>query len=426
MSMEIIAGIVVLLLLFALGVPIFVSIGLSCIFFIEAGVLDPTLFGQTLFSSLNSFTFIAIPLFILTAGAVVETGMSDRLLDLSLELFGPLKTGIGTSVNFGSGIFATISGSNAADSAAVGRMALEPLEDVGYPRTYAAAMIASGSAMGILIPPSISYIIAGIALGVSVSQLFIATFIPGALMMFGVAAVNMVINRRNGYEINKSEEYSSFDPLESAAALWRAKFALLVPVIILGGIYSGIFTATEAAIVAVTVTFIIGILTGTMSFDSYSRVLEESALTNAMIAPIIATAIIFGQILTINQIPQAVANAVTSVSSSYTAMIVLMLVVFFIAGASMELGPNILILGPLFLPLAQQFGMDPVHYTVFMMCSFGIGFITPPIGINLYVLSGVSGEPVADISREAVPFVTVLVLLVLVIGLVPELSLMFV
>lgn len=419
-------GVLVLILLLALGVPIFVSIGLTCVFFVATGAMAPRLFGQTLFSSLNSFSFIAIPLFILTAGAVVETGMSEQLLDLSLELFGSLKTGVGTSVNFGSGIFATISGSNAADSAAIGRMALGPLQDVGYPRTYAAAMIASGSAMGILIPPSISYIIAGIALGVSVSQLFIATFIPGALMMLGVAVVNMVLNRRNGYETSKSGEYGTFDLGRSARALWDAKFALLVPFIILGGIYSGIFTATEAAIVAVTVTFLIGTITGTMSFDSYNRVLEESALTNAMIAPIIATALIFGQVLTINQIPQTIANTVTSLSSSYTVMIVLLLMVFFIAGASMELGPNILILGPLFLPLAQQFGMDPVHYTIFMMCSFGIGFITPPIGINLYVLSGISGDPVMDISREAIPFMVVLVLLVLLIGLYPPLSLAFV
>lgn len=420
---NVIAGVLLLIALFALGFPIFVALGLTSVFFVAVGSISPGIFGQTMFSSLNSFAFIAIPLFILTAGAIVETGMSEELLELSLELFGSLKTGIGTSVNFGSGIFATISGSNSADAAAVGRMALGPLQDVGYPRTYAAAMIASGSAMGILIPPSISYIIAGIALGVSVSQLFIATLIPGMVMMLGVTVVNIVLNRRNEYETNKSGEYAGFDPVDSARALWRAKYALLVPFIILGGIYGGIFTATEAAIVAVTVTFIIGIFTGTMPFTSYSRVLEESALINAMVAPIIATALIFGQVLTLNQIPQAIVNAVTSASSSYVVAIVLMMVVFLVAGAVMELGPNILILGPLFLPLAQEFGINPIHYTIFMMCSFGIGFVTPPIGLNLYVLSGISGDPIMDISKEAVPFVVVLILIVLVIGLYPPLSL---
>lgn len=421
-NFNVLIGVFLLIAMFALGFPVFIAIGLSCVFFVAIGTVSPGIFGQTMFSGLNSFAFIAIPLFILTAGAIVETGMSERLLDLSLALFGSLKTGVGTSVNFGSGIFATISGSNAADAAAVGRMALGPLQDVGYPRTYAAAMIASGSAMGILIPPSISYIIAGIALGVSVSQLFLATLIPGIVMMLGVTVVNMALNRRKGYEVNKSSEYNGFDAGKAARAFWRAKYALLVPFIILGGIYGGIFTATEAAIVAVTVTFIIGIITGTMEFDSYSRVLEESALVNAMIAPIIATALIFGQVLTLNQIPAAIADVVTSISGSYAVAIVLMLIVFLVAGASMELGPNILILGPLFLPLAQEFGMSPIHYTIFMMCSFGIGFITPPIGINLYVLSGISGDPILDISREAVPFLTVLILIVLVIGLYPPLS----
>ncbi|MFC6906311.1 TRAP transporter large permease [Halalkalicoccus tibetensis] len=422
--MELLAGFLALIVLLALGFPIFVAIGLSCVVFLQMGVLDPQIFGETMFSGLNEFAFLAIPLFILTGTAIVETGMSQRLLDLSLELFGSLKTGIGTSVSFGSGIFATISGSNAADSAAIGRMALGPLEQVGYDRTYASAMIASGSATGILIPPSISYIIAGIALGVSVSQLFLATFVPGAILLTGVILVNVVINRTRGYETD-NREHQGFDASDAAAALWRAKFALFVPFLILGGIYSGVFTATEAAIAAVTVIFVIGALTGTMSLSSYSRVLEESALVNGMIAPIIATALIFGDILTLNQIPQMVAETVTTLSTSYVVMILLMLVVFFVAGATMELGPNILILGPLFLPLAQEFGMDPIHYTIFMMCAFGIGFITPPIGINLYVLSGISGESVMDISREAVPFMLVMLLLVLVIGLVPELSLVF-
>lgn len=425
--MEFVAlGFVVFGVLLAFGVPIFVAIGLTILVFLQSGIVGPTMFGESMFASMNSFPFIAIPLFILTGSAVVETGMSEKLLDLSLAFFGSLKTGIGTSVNVGSALFATISGSNAADAAAIGRITLDPLERVGYPRQYAAAMIASGSSTGILIPPSISYIIAGIALGVSVSQLFIAAFIPGFILMFGVIGGNMLLNRRRGFEIDRERESEDFEPGAAMTTLWEAKYALSIPTIILGGIYSGVFTATEAAIVAVTACFAIGLFTRSLYLKDYQDLLEESALVNGMIAPIIATALIFGEILLLNQIPQMIAETITVFVGSYTSMILVLLIVFLIAGATMELGPNILILGPLFLPLAQQYGMDPIHYTVFMMSVFAIGFITPPIGINLYVLAGISEEPVMDIAREAVPYAVIMTILVLIIGLVPSISLLFV
>ena len=412
------AAVIIIIALMAVGVPVFVALGIGTIVFLQTGVAPLGIFGQSLFSGLNSFPFVAIPLFILTGNVVVETGMSNKLLDLARETFGFMKTGVGTAVTGGCGLFATISGSNAADTAALGRIALGPLSRVGYSRSYSSALIASGGATGILIPPSISYIIIGIALGISVSDLFRAAFVPGLLILGSVMVTNIVMSRYHGYE---QGDRSEFTPKRIPRAFWEAKFGLLAPFIILGGIYLGIFTPTESAVVAVLATLLVGFVQGSITLNNILPMIEESALVNAMVAPIIAVALVLGQVLTILGIPQAIAASITGAVTGYVPVLLVLLVLFMIAGAVMELGPNILILGPLFLPLAERIGMTPVHYSVFMLSVFAIGFITPPIGLNLYVISGVSDENIFSIARDAIPFVLAMIATVLFIGLFPSL-----
>ncbi|MFB6096209.1 MAG: TRAP transporter large permease [Haloferacaceae archaeon] len=417
--LELVAPLVAFAVLLALGVPVFVSMGLSSVAFLTlSDTMNTFVFTNAMFTGLNEFALIAVPLFIVTGDAIFEAGMADELLDFVETLVGGLQTGFGSATILGCGLFATISGANTADAATIGRIALDRLEEIGYPRDYAAAMIAGGASTGVLIPPSISYIVAGIMLGIPSSTLFLAAFVPGTLILLGLAATNVLMNRRHSYEAGESD----FLGLRAVgAAGWRAKYALLVPVVLLGGIYAGVFTPTEAAAVAIGVTVLISGLRGRLSIGDLPVVFERSALVNAIVSPNIATGIVFSQVLAGVGVPTALANALLGTSQDFYVVTALMLLFFLAAGAVMEITPNIIILGPLFLPIATRVGMSPVHFTVFFISALGVGFITPPIGINLYVLSGVSGESVHDIARRAVPFTLGMLLTVLVIGWFPEL-----
>lgn len=405
--------------LLALGVPVFVSMGLSSIAFLSMSeTMNTFIFSNAMFTGLNEFALIAVPLFIVTGDAIFEAGMAEELLDFVETLVSGIQTGFGSATVLGCGLFATISGANTADAATIGRIALDRLEEIGYPRDYASAMIASGASTGVLIPPSISYIVAGIMLGIPSSTLFLAAFIPGMLILLGLTGTNIVMNRRRNYEASGSD---FLGVAAVAKAGWRAKYALLVPVILLGGIYAGIFTPTEAAAVAIGVTFVISGLRRRLSMGDLPVIFERSALVNAIVSPNIATGIVFSQVLAGLGIPSQLANALLGTSQNFYVVTLLMLLFFLAAGAVMEITPNIIILGPLFLPIATRVGMAPVHFTVFFISALGVGFITPPIGINLYVLSGVSGESVHDIARRAVPFMLGMLLMVIVIGWFPQL-----
>ena len=414
-----VAPLLIFAVLLVLGVPVFAAMGLGSIAFIVlgGGALQVTLFADTLFSSLNSFALIAVPLFIFTGDAIFEVGVAKELLDFVESMVSSLRTGFGSATLLGCGLFATISGSNASDAAAIGRITLGRLGETGYSRSYSAALVASGGSTGVLIPPSISYIIAGVTLGISASTLFLAAFIPGTTILVGMIVVNVFVNRSKGYE--SGGQFQGFRTI--ARAGWEAKFGLMVPVIILGGIYSGVFTPTEAAAVAVGVTLLIGLLYSSISLGAFPKMFERSALLNGIISPNIAVGIVFSQVLAGLGIPAQVADAVGGASQSFYLITLLMIAVFIIAGAIVEITPNIIILGPLFLPLATEVGMDPIHYVVVLVSALGVGFITPPVGLNLYVLSGISGESVLDVARSAVPFMVSMLVIVIVLAWFPGL-----
>lgn len=374
----------IMALLFATAVPIWVSLGFAAIGLLWlTDVLPLTLFGEALFSGIDAFALIAIPLFILTGNVLVRSGLSNKLLDVAEATMGSLRTGFGTSTVLGCGFFACISGSDAAGAAAVGRITFQRLVDSGYPSAYACAVIAAGACTGILIPPSIAYIIIGLVLGISASTLFLAAAVPGVMIMVSIMVTNVVLNRRHGYE-NSRERFS----LERwLAAMWSGKYALLIPFIILGGIYSGIFTPTEAAAVAVVTTITIGLLQGTLTLADFPKMLESSAKVNGVIVPIIAFALPLAQALAALEVPQTFVQGITELTDEPTLIILMMLAIFILAGCVMETTPNIVILSPIMLPLAQEIGMNEIHFSIFMVTSLGVGFITPPLGLNLFVLS---------------------------------------
>lgn len=417
---DVILPILLVVALLALAVPVWVSLGFGAIgLLIATGVLPLSLFGESLFHGIDAFALIAIPLYILTGDVLVRSGLSGKLLDVAEATMGNLRSGVGTSTVLGCGFFSCISGSDAAGAAAVGRITHSRLVERGYPPDYACALVASGSCTGILIPPSIAYIIIGLVLGISASTLFLAAFVPGIMIMVSIMLTNVALNRIHGYENSRAP----FNVRHWLRTVWDARFALMVPFIILGGIYSGVFTPTEAAAVAVVVTMFIGLAQGRLKLSDFPKMLAASAKVNGVIVPIIAFALPLAQVLAVLDVPQAFVNAVISITEEPALVILLMAGIFILAGCVMETTPNIVILSPIMLPLAQNIGMDDIHFCIFMVTTLGVGFITPPLGLNLFVLSGLTGRPVLAIASKAVPYVLSMLIVVLLLAFVPALSL---
>jgi len=412
--------IVLMLVLLALSVPFWVILGVGTVaLLLTTDSLPLSLLGEALFDNVDSFALIAIPLFVLTGDVMVRSKLAYKLLDFAEATTGSLRSGLGTSTVMGCGFFACISGSDAADAAAIGRITMKRLVDRGYPLPYACALVAAGACTGILIPPSIAYIIIGLVLGISSSTLFLAAFIPGLIVLVSVMLTNVVLNRINGYENSKQR----FSWRAWFIALNDAKYAIAVPLIILGGIYTGVFTPTESAAVAVAVALIVGLCQRTITLKDFPAMLATSARVNGVILPIIAVALLFAQALTVLDIPQQFVAALTALTTDRTLLILIMLLIFIIAGMFMETTPNLVILAPLLYPVAQQIGMDQIHFCIFMVTSLGLGFITPPMGLNLFVVASLTGQPIMTIARYAFPFVVVMVLVSALIGFVPPISL---
>ena len=416
---SIIGPLLLMVLLFALSVPVWVSLGIcSVALLLFTHVLPMSLFGEALFDGVDAFALIAIPLYILTGDALVRSGLSNKLIDIAEATLGSLRSGLGTSTVLGCGFFSCISGSDAAGAAAVGRITYSRLVQRGYPPAYACALIASGSCTGILIPPSISYIIIGLVLGISASTLFVAAAVPGIMIMLSIMITNVVLNRINGYE--NSDAHFSFR--RWLRTVWDGRYALAIPLIIWGGIYSGVFTPTEAAAAAVVVTIAVGFWQGTLELADFPKMLESSAKVNGVIVPIIAFALPLAQALAALNVPQSIVQEISQFTSNPTLIVLMMLGVFILAGCVMETTPNIVILAPIMLPIAKDIGMDPIHFCIFMVTALGVGFITPPLGLNLFVLSGLTGEGILPIAGKAIPYVLAMLLVVLMLGFIPELS----
>ncbi|MEX0374435.1 TRAP transporter large permease [Spiribacter pallidus] len=406
--------------LVVLAVPIWVSIGLgTVVMLIWSGALPLSLLGDSLFEGIDAFALIAVPLFILTGDVLVRTGLSARLLDIADAITGGVRSGFGSATVLGCGFFSCISGSDAAGAAAVGRMTIGRLIDEGYPPARACALVASGACTGILIPPSIAYIIIGLVLGVSASTLFVAAVVPGVLVLVSIMLTNAILNRIHGYESSDRR----FDWRKLGRALVDGRYALMVPVIILGGIYTGIFTPTEAAAVAVISSLIIGLTQGTLDISDLPDILQSSAKVNGIIVPIIAVSLPFAQTLGALDVAEGFVGVINGITDEPWLIILMMIGMLIVAGCIMEATPNIVILSPLLFPLAQSIGMHEVHFCIMMVTALGVGFITPPLGLNLFVVSGLTGTSVLSIASRALPYVFAMLTVVLLLAFVPQLSL---
>ena len=369
------------------AVPVWVSIGAAAItMLLMSGALPLSLVGESLFDGIDAFALTAVPLFILTGDVLVRTGLSRKFLDVADALTCWTRGGFGAATVLVCGMFSSISGSDAAGAAAVGRMTISRLVESGYPRPYACALVAAGACTGILIPPSIAYIIIGLVLGISASVLFMAALIPGLTILLAILTTNIVMNRIFTYERGGNISFAEWW-CNLLAAIKSGWYAFIVPGIIFYGIFSGSLTPTEAGATAVVVTIMIGFIIGTLKLSDFPQMLISSAKVNGVILPIIAFSLPLAQVLAILGVPQGFVYAVTSLTDSPAILILLMIFILVVAGCVMEATPNIVILAPILKPLADNIGMNEIQFCILMITSLGVGFITPPLGLNLFVVS---------------------------------------
>ena len=412
-----------MIVLLIVGVPIaFVLCGSSIIAILSTGDIHNAIVIQRMFSGSGSFTLLAIPFFVLAGSLMRSGGISKRLVNLCNSLFGHISGGLAMVAIITCAFFAAISGSSAATAAAVGTIIIPEMSKHKYDKDFAGATVASSAELGVIIPPSIGLIQYGVATGTSISDLFMAGFLPGIFICLVLCVVAHFLCKKQGFEPSKKATRQ-----EKIQAFKDAILAILMPVIILGGIYSGVFTPTEAAVIAVFYGLIVGVFVyKEIKLSDIPRILTDSAITMSTVLLIMSASTIFGWILTKLQIPQAVAKGFLGISASKYIFLLLVYVLLLFIGMFCEAGAAMVILAPLLAPVAQTLGIDLVHFGIIMMANLAIGMMTPPVGVNLYVVCDTAKVKIEGMFPYLVKYFLALVAGVLIITYVPQLSLLLV
>lgn len=411
-----------MLILFIISVPIALSLGFSSVIALKMKGIPLSTLAQNIFESLDSFSLMAIPFFILAGNLMQTGGIASRLIGLANSLVGWFRGGLGSVAVLTSMFFATLSGSSSATTAAVGSSLIPEMTKKKYPKPFATAICASSGELGAIIPPSIPMIVYGLVANVSVGALFTAGVLPGIFIGLSLICTVIVIARLKGFDL---VEKMSME--EWARNLWKALresiFALLMPVIILGGIYNGFFTPTEAAVVAVFYSLIIGLfIYKELKWKDLLPIFTRSAVSTSIILVIVSFASIFAYILTMEQVPHKLGQLVISISDSPLVFLLLTNVFLLITGMFVETLAAIIILAPIFSPVALHFGIDPIHFGMIMIVNLAIGMVTPPLGVNLFVACEIAGIRIDQLIRPLMVFLAVLVFDLIIISYLPELS----
>lgn len=407
----------------ALAVPIFAVMGISAVVALMERGINLIAVPQTVFESLDSFALLAIPFYVLAGSIMKAGGISNRLIGLASALLGWIRGGVGAAAILTCMFFSTISGSSSATTAAVGSTMIPAMVGKGYPRRFAAATVAVGGELGAIIPPSLPMVIYGLVANVSIGGLFIAGILPGIFIGLSLILTICIVAKLNDFDRTKPVSFRAW-----AREVWQtgreSALALLMPVIILGGIYSGAFTATEASVVAVIYGFIVGYFVyGEITLKDIVKILNDSAVMTGMVMLIVAFAALFGHAMTINRIPHYFGELVARVADDPITFMLLVNVLLFVVGTFMEALATILILGPILAPIALKYGIDPVHFGLVMIVNIAIGMVTPPVAINLNIASEISGVSMDEMTKPVLIFLAVLTIDVLIISYVPALSL---
>lgn len=413
---------VALFVLFALflilGVPIAFSLRLSSLGALLIGDGSLAVVASRLYSAADSFSLMAIPFFVL-AGCIMEKGkLSRRLIDFAMELVGPLKGGLGYVTVVTSMFFSAISGSGPATTAAIGSITIPAMEENGYDKKFATALQATSGAMGPIIPPSIVFIQYGVATGTSIGALFIAGIVPGLLIGAALIIMNGIISHKKGYG-GSNKKYS-------VIRIWKsfknAALVILMPVIILGGIYGAIFTPTEAAIVACVYGLILAcVIYRELSLKDIKDVFVSSCKTTSMIMLVITCASLFGWILSSERIPERIAASVLAVTSDKFTLLIAINILLLIVGCLLDQGSATIILAPILTPIAVAVGVDPIHFGALMVTNLCLGLVTPPVGVNLYVACGIAKLKIEDIVKPVLLLLGACLVMQMIITFVPDL-----
>lgn len=411
---------IALVVTLVLNMPVGIAIGVSSLCAILAdGRISSLYIVQQLVTSADSFPLMAIPLFILAGELMGAGGVSKRLLNVCNVFLGRFTGGLATVTIVLCMFFAAVSGSGPATVAAIGSMVIPTMLDKGYSKSFTLALIATAGSIGVIIPPSISMVIYGVSTSTSISSLFMAGFLPGILIGFSLIVVSYLYCKKQGW---KGDE-RKYTAKEKLAAIWDAKWALLNPIIILGGIYAGIFTPTEAAAVAAVYAFICGaFIYREFNIKEMFATIGNACNTTGTTMVIIGCATAFTKILTIEKIPGAITNGIINFTDNKILILLLINVLLLIVGCFMDTTPAMMVLAPILLPIAAQFGVDPIHFGIVMVVNLAIGFITPPLGINLFVASRVGRSDLETVCSGIIKFILVMVVDLLLITFIPAIS----
>lgn len=409
---------IILLVLLLFGVPVAIALAGASAIFILSGTVPPMVVAHRMINGVDSFPLLAVPFFILAGNLMNSAGITERIFSFALALVGWMRGGLG-HVNVGASvIFAGMSGAAVADAGGLGSIEIKAMRDAGYEPGFAVGITAASSTIGPIIPPSLPMVIYGVVSGASIGQLFAAGFLPGLVMAASLMLMIAYYARVRGF---KRDQPFVLKLLQVTFA--RAFLSLMTPVIIVGGILTGAFTPTEAAVAACSYALFLGLVVyRTLTWKRFLRVSYDTIETTAVVLFVVGAAAIFAWILTANRVPEAAASLLLSVSDRPWVILLMINLVLLVVGCFLETVAAITILVPVLLPVAVELGIDPVHFGVIMVLNLMIGLLTPPVGMVLYVLSRVSGVPFERCVVSTAPFLIPLVGCLLLMTFIPGIA----
>ncbi len=410
----------ILALLMLTGMPVSISLGLTVLLFLF-GFTDVPLesVALKLFTGIEKFEIMAIPFFILAGNFLTHGGVARRMIDFATSMVGHLRGGLGLSSVFACALFAAVSGSSPATVVAIGSIMLPAMVRAGYPKAFGVGVIASSGGMGILIPPSIVMVMYAVSTNSSIGALFMAGVIPGLLLALFLGFTTWYRARRGNFPRERARSWK-----ERGQALRQSVWGLLLIAVVMGGIYSGLFTPTEAAAMSAVYAFVIAVFVyKDLKLSNVPKVLLNSANMSAMLLYIITNAVLFSFILTSEQIPQGIAQWLLDSGIGVIGFLIAVNILLLIMGSFMEPSSIILITAPILFPIAMKLGIDPIHFGVMITVNMEIGMITPPVGLNLYVASGIGKMGLTETSKAVWPWLLTMLVFLMLITYVPALSL---
>lgn len=403
-----------------LGVPIFVTLGVPSLIELQSSQIPLASLAHSLFDGVDKFPLLAIPSFVLAGAIMSRAGITRDIIEVMRAVVGKAYGGLAIVTILSCMFFAAISGSGPGTVAAIGTLLIPAMKEDGYPKDFAAAVTSSGGTLGILLPPSNPMIVYGVLASVSIGDLFLASLLPGILMGALLVGTTYFLSRRKGYK----GETRPFQASVFLSSVYRAKFSLATPFIVLGGIYGGVFTPVEASIIAVVYALLVGMaIKRTICLSDLWDALSEASTICGGLILIMGTAIFFGEFLALNLIPQKIAASLLTVTKDPVVMLLIICAILIVLGTFMETLSTVIILTPILLPLIKQLGIDPIHFGILLVVTSEIGFLTPPLGVNLFVACGISGLTIEEISRRVIPFIATITVGLLILLFFPQISL---